>query len=271
MALIQGTESNDSLYNPSTDDTVYLGGGDDRFTFGYGNDTVSGGTGNDTIGTSADSESGGTVFGESGDDAIVAFYGKEHALYGGEGDDFIRSGGYSDSLFGGNGDDDLSGYAGNDRLYGEEGDDLLVGSTGSDVLVGGNGNDTIAGQLYKDNSHRIEDITNNIDTLYGGGGADIFILGESFVPSRFYSNLNDGKTGSFYSLNGNNDYAVIEDFQVGEDKIQLRGTLNNYTIGASATDLFIYQRDENNTGSGELIARVDGVAGQNITSDFIFV
>ena len=274
MVLIQGTNNSDNPYNPPTDDTVYLGGGDDRFTFGYGNDTVSGGTGNDTIGTSSDSNSGGTVFGESGDDNLVAFYGREHALYGGDGEDFIRSGKYADSLFGGNDDDDLNGNGGNDRLYGEEGNDILVGSTGSDILVGGNGSDTLAGQLGSNGgSYRIENIDNNVDTLYGGGGADTFILGgDKFIPRAFYTTLNDGKVGSYYSLNGSNDYAEIEDFQRGVDKIQLTGASSNYVLGTSGSNTLIYQaRNDDGIGNGrdELIGIAKNT-GLSLNSDFIF-
>ena len=94
-----------------------------------------------------DDASGGTAFGNGGQDRI----------FGGEGDDRIDGGSSADTLYGEEGDDILDGGYGRDRLFGGEGDDELTGGDGgySDLLVGGEGN----------------------DQLTGGAGADTFVFG----------------------------------------------------------------------------------------------
>ena len=101
-----------------------------------------------------DDASGGTAFGNGGQDRI----------FGGEGDDRIDGGSSSDTLYGEEGDDILEGGYGPDRLFGGEGDDRLtagsfadgfVDNAYSDLLVGGEGN----------------------DQLTGGAGADTFVFG----------------------------------------------------------------------------------------------
>ena len=101
-----------------------------------------------------DDASGGTAFGNGGQDRI----------FGGEGDDRIDGGSSADTLYGEEGDDILEGGYGPDRLFGGEGDDRLtagsfadgfVDNAYSDLLVGGEGN----------------------DQLTGGAGADTFVFG----------------------------------------------------------------------------------------------
>lgn len=86
--------------------------------------------------------------------------------------------------------DNLNGNFGNDNIYASLGNDKLSGGFGDDTLNGGLGNDTLNGGSGN-------------DVLIGGGGNDTFIFKKSDV--------------SF-----NNDYDVIQDFQVG-DKIVLNG------------------------------------------------
>ena len=77
-----------------------------------------------------DDASGGTAFGNGGQDRV----------FGGEGDDRIDGGSSADTLYGEEEDDTVEGGSGNDRLFGGEGDDVLDGGTGDDLLVGGEGN-----------------------------------------------------------------------------------------------------------------------------------
>lgn len=259
MALIQGTNNSDNLYNPPTDDTVYLGGGDDRFQIGVGNDTVSGGSGSDTLFTDIPLENPdvATVFGESGDDFISALYitgGSK--LYGGDGFDTISGGGGNDTILGGNDNDILRGGLGNDRLYGEEGNDLIQGNYVSDTLVGGNGNDTLSGKSIDETSNFTFGIDDR-DVLYGGSGSDTFVL-------------SDSTTGLYYELNGDADFATIEDFKSGEDRIQLAGYPFFYTLTRVGSDTNIsIDKGENN--KNDLIAIVKNSSGLSLgSSDFTF-
>lgn len=112
----------------------------------------------------------------------------------------------------------LSGE-GNDTLTGSSASNDLEGGTGTDSLNGGAGNDTMAGCLYGANGGQYE-----IDTLTGGAGADLFQLGWS--GGCFY---NDGSASNA----GRSDYAIITDFTVGTDRLQLDGVASNYYLGAS--------------------------------------
>jgi hypothetical protein len=96
--------------------------------------------------------------------------------------------GYIDSndvIDGLTGDDVLYGLSGNDKLRGGQGNDRLYGGEGDDYLLGGEGDDLLnAGTA------------NQADRLNGGLGNDLFV-----VPT----------SGT----------AVIEDFELGRDKLKL--------------------------------------------------
>ena len=86
-------------------------------------------------------------------------------------------------------DDQIHGQGGNDTLSGLSGNDTLDGGDGNDLLLGGAGNDILVGGAGD-------------DTLVGGTGSDRFVL------------------------KPNMGVDVIEDFQVGVDRIQLADGLN---------------------------------------------
>ena len=81
-------------------------------------------------------------------------------------------------------DDQIHGQGGNDTLSGLGGNDSLYGGDGNDLLIGGAGDDILVGGAGN-------------DTLVGGVGSDRFVL------------------------KPNTGVDVIEDFQVGIDRIQL--------------------------------------------------
>ncbi len=88
------------------------------------------------------------------------------------------------SINGGIGDDTLVGSVSDEWLFGFEGNDSLVGGEGNDTLVGGEGR----------------------DTLIGGVGADVFVFADA---------LHSVETGNMFDR--------ITGFEVGVDKIDLRG------------------------------------------------
>ena len=63
----------------------------------------------------------------------------------------------------------------------------------------------------------------SLDRLTGGGGNDLFVLGDGM--GRFYD---DGTPGL-----GSADLAVITDFNAG-DRIQLKGAATDYRLSSSA-------------------------------------
>jgi Ca2+-binding RTX toxin-like protein len=115
--------------------------------------------------------------------------------------------------------DGLRGGKGNDTLLGLRGDDLLVAGAGNDTVYGGIGNDKIFGD---DGNDRLFGVgqknagAGTIDELTGGFGKDMFMLGNSRQV--------------FYSAGGELDYALIRDFKIGDDQIQLEGRRNNYRL-----------------------------------------
>nr|WP_254447537.1 right-handed parallel beta-helix repeat-containing protein [Sphingomonas sp. ID1715] len=107
------------------------------------------------------------------------------------------------------------------------------------------------------------------DYLYGGGGADLFVLGDA--RGLFYD---DDLAGSA----GRADHALILDFGA-DDRIQLVGALSDYILnpetinGVLGTSII---RDDNRNGkfdsTDEYVAHVSGsAAALNLTAaDFIF-
>ena len=99
--------------------------------------------------------------------------------------------------------------------------------------------------------------TGTRDYLYGGGGADVFVLGDG--RGLFY---NDNVAGSA----GRSDWAMIRDFDAN-DRIQLSGTASDYLLhaetlsGFAGTSIF---RDTNGSGRldslDEFVGHVSGSA-----------
>ena len=87
-----------------------------------------------------------------------------------------------------------------------DGSDGITGSAADEILIGVPMGSTLRGQ-------------GSLDRLTGGGGNDLFVLGE--VTGRFYD---DGTPGL-----GSADLAVITDFNTG-DRIQLNGLATDYRL-----------------------------------------
>lgn len=122
---------------------------------------------------------------------------------------------YNDTLTGNELDNTLSGQGGQDYLFGLGGNDTLLGGYGDDVLLGVNPSSSNPG-------------FGEYDELTGGGGADIFALGD--------------RSTAFYEGNG---YTTITDFDSTEgDKIRAFGSLNNYTFADVAGGTNIFYEDD---------------------------
>jgi Ca2+-binding RTX toxin-like protein len=103
----------------------------------------------------------------------------------------------------------------NNSLTGNADHNSLFGAAGRDSLNGGDGNDTLRGSSAS--------TRNEIDTLTGGAGSNLFVLGNS--SAAFY---NDGLSSQV----GTTDYAYITDFTPGTDTLQLKGSASSYYLGA---------------------------------------
>jgi Ca2+-binding RTX toxin-like protein len=198
------------------------------------------------------------IWGNNGDDLI----------FGGNGNDRLRGYDGNDTIFGENGNDTIEGEVGNDSLYGGKGNDNLEGGFGNDYLEGGFGNDTLVGDSGNDRLNGYGVIRNNdtqFDTLFGGAGADTFVLGADI--GAYYDETGDG-------------YAVIRDFNYLEiDKIEVSGSIGRYQleeksvagIGSAALDTEIYYLHTD--GSRDRIGIVQDASGGAVIldQDFVFV
>jgi Ca2+-binding RTX toxin-like protein len=143
-----------------------------------------------------------------------------------------------------------NGNSGANTIYGNSGANALVGDLDSDFISGGEGTDTLTGCSTASGRGKGE-----IDILTGGSGADQFVLGSG---GALYSDGNRKKAGR-------EDYALVTDFSVGEDKLQLSGKAKNYFLkssgvkGVSGNGLYF---DSNKNGafdkSDELVAIING-------------
>jgi Ca2+-binding RTX toxin-like protein len=307
---VYGLGGKDTLYGYTGDDFLDGGTGNDKIYGGAGNDTLMGGEGKDLLdgGIGNDILYGGgdddLIYGGEGNDWLYGDDGTD-ILYGYNGADFMSGGGGNDTLYGENdddilqgnaGNDVLNGGAGNDSVSGGEGDDNLIGSTGNDVLTGDAGNDVLEGgddadQLFGgagndtlsgsngndtlDGAGNSAEATSSvgagsIDTLIGGAGSDLFILGNA--AGAYYSDGTD-------SGNGTSGFAVIKDFNRLKDKIQLSGSVTNYVVGSLSTSLanqfvpnsvgIFLDRDgsKTQTSGDELIAVVENASVSGMPID----
>lgn len=141
-------------------------------------------------------------------------------------------------------------------LFGGVEQDILRGQRGADYIEGGGDADTLyalgdSRSLIDIAQDSLSDLTGGLiprsevssqppDTLTGGTGEDIFYIQESAERKGF----------GFYP---GQQYAIIVNFESGEDKIRLPGATNNYTTngydsnddGNNDSTAIIYTEDPN--------------------------
>ena len=109
------------------------------------------------------------------------------------------------------------------------------GTTGSDSITGTSGNDRLSGVLASGTTAKAMG-ANQVDVLTGGAGADVFVLGDK--RGVFYDNRINGNPGL-------GDYARLQDFQSGVDKLQLAS--GRYLTSTSQGNTSLYW-DRNGNG-----------------------
>lgn len=179
-------------------------------------------------------DAGNVIYGDAGDDQVLAGTGRD-LVDGGAGSDDLYGMGGADVLMGGEGDDSLSGDLvtfGGASEYETHGDDLLVGGAGHDLLAGhgrddqlygGSGNDrlwgdfrftailptSIYGEDLLDGGDGADDLVGGgrADQLFGGDGEDRLWGGSGtqqpgasgyFDPALDGNDLLDGGAGNDY-------------------------------------------------------------------------
>ncbi|MGZ5511943.1 MAG: hypothetical protein ACXWG7_00995, partial [Chthoniobacterales bacterium] len=248
---LYGAGGNDSVYGRDGNDSLFGGDGADQLFGDNGNDTLAGDVGNDSL------------FGANGNDSLNGGDGADNLL-GESGFDTLNGGNGNDTLDGGTFADSMKGGAGNDAYYvdnpadtvielvgegidtvitsinytlgqnlenltiadfvaangtGNNADNTLTGSQQDNLLTGLRGNDTLNGDGSANRG------TGQRDTLTGGAGGDLFVLGTS--SGRFYDDNNSG-------TDGQSDYALITDFTPSAgDRLQLFGSAGQYLLSPS--------------------------------------
>jgi Ca2+-binding RTX toxin-like protein len=115
----------------------------------------------------------------------------------------------------------------------------ITGNAGNNVLIGFGTTDGLSFALPEQQENARQASLKQVDRLKGGGGRDIFVIGDKEID--------------YYTLNQNGDYALINGFTPGVDKIQVKGDSNNYLLTNQGNDVWIYAR-----GTNDLIAKVNG-------------
>jgi RTX calcium-binding nonapeptide repeat (4 copies) len=134
----------------------------------------------------------------------------------------------------------------NDTIVGANKKGKLTGGGGNDTVTGGNKNDRITGS---DSTARG---VGEVDTLTGGGGRDKFILGDA--------------NGAYYVGKGKDDYALITDFNLFQDSINLGG-FKNYSFASGGNNTIdLYSGKDVNTR--DLIAKIQIAGGISTTNSY---
>ncbi len=139
------------------------------------------------------------------------------------------------------------------NVTGTSQNDFITGNNSNNQLIGGRGNDAISGLAGKDtligvNPSSLRSGFGEVDVLTGGADEDLFVLGD--------------RSQAYYLGSGSEDFAIVTDFQSGIDKIQLNGSINNYSFLGNNS---IFRLDAN---SFDLVGTV---ANGFVSSDFVFV
>ena len=136
-------------------------------------------------------------------------------------------------------------------------DAFQVGSTGTDIILGREGNDVI---LAVDPQRDLPGL-GDTDIFSGGSESDLFILGDRNKP---YYNDGDGNTS------GDDDVAILIDFNPNQDVIQLNGSAADYTLvdfaelGENETGTAIFLNGPTN----ELIGSINNIGGLDLNASY---
>ncbi len=145
---LEGNGGNDFLYDFVTDNVFFSGTGNDFFNGGDGDDLIYSGVGNDTL---LGGQGNDTLY-DLPDEGVTQVETQQNLLDGGDGDDFLYGGGNStnSTLVGGTGNDVLWSYDFEDNsnnlslLDGGDGNDTIQSSNGDSTVIGGKGDDLLA-------------------------------------------------------------------------------------------------------------------------------
>jgi Ca2+-binding RTX toxin-like protein len=222
----------DSNYN------VILGyGGNDFISGGAGGDYLDGGAGSNTLSYYASALGvvvyAGYNYAANGDAAGDTIYNFQNICGSNTGDDFLVGGALSSAIYGFGGNDTIDGGAGGDYLDGGAGNNsLYYFNSASLVYVNLAASATLGGDAQGDTILNFQNIVGSntagdslwgdaqSNSIFGYGGNDTIggIGGNDYLV---------GGTGNdtFVFFAGSNGRDEIEDFKIGDDKLQISSSL----------------------------------------------
>ncbi|MBN3893765.1 MAG: calcium-binding protein, partial [Nostoc sp. NOS(2021)] len=266
-----GTNANDIIVGDNQNNQLSGNNGNDTLDGGLGTDTLNGGAGDDTyiVDSAVDTI---TEAANSGIDSVrssvtytlganlenLKLTGTSNINGTGNSlDNFLFGNSVNNTLNSGGGNDTLDGNFGNDILNGGDGNDSIQGGPGNDILNGGSGDDILIGVFP---GSLLPPGLGELDTLTGGAGVDTFVLGDAV--NVFYDDNNSTNPGF-------GDFATITDFDSSEDRIQLKGTPQDYRLQAVGGNTRIFSEQPGQ--ADEIIGIVQGKNNLQLRSDdFLF-
>ncbi|MBN3908361.1 MAG: pre-peptidase C-terminal domain-containing protein [Nostoc sp. NMS1] len=267
-----GTNGNDSIVGDNQNNQLSGNNGNDTLDGGLGTDTLNGGAGDDnylvdsTLDTITEAANSGTDTVQS---SVTYTLGtnvenlrlRETNAINGTGNslnNFLFGNTVNNTINGRAGNDTLDGNLGNDILNGEDGNDSLQGGPGNDILNGGSGDDILIGTFP---GSLLPPGLGETDTLTGGTGADRFILGDAV--NIFYDDNNTANPGF-------GDLATITNFDSSQDKIELKGALQDYRLQVVGSNTRIFV-DKPGAEPDEIVGILQGRNNVRLDSDdFLF-
>lgn len=157
--VISGFDGNDTLSGLAGDDQLLGGNGNDVLNGGTGADVMDGGDGNDTFHVD---NVGDVVSGGIGTDLVQVTLAAGMYNLAGDVENATAMGATLINITGNAGNNVLTGNTAGNQLYGADGNDTLDGGAGNDYLEGGTGDDTY-----------VVDSLSDIVSEAGGGGTDL--------------------------------------------------------------------------------------------------
>ncbi|MBR6888625.1 MAG: hypothetical protein IKN16_09305 [Selenomonadaceae bacterium] len=147
LKIINGTSSNDTIYNSELRHSKISGGKGNDYIYNYDNASnvsILGGAGNDSI---SNSGANSTLDGGAGNDSIAnGWFASKTKIIGGDGNDYIWNDGGSIKISSGKDNDTIYNCSDKVTISASTGDDNIYNHETKNVIISaGDGNDTIFG------------------------------------------------------------------------------------------------------------------------------
>jgi Ca2+-binding RTX toxin-like protein len=219
---------------------VYACAGDDHVDIGGGSDG----------GGDCDGHGGSDGGSDGGRDIEI-----DAMIFGGEGDDYLRSAHGNDYLDGGAGNDRIYSRGGHDTIFDLSGDNSIWSGEGDDTIVTGDGDD----RIYTDGGNDTIDAGGGDNDIWSGDGDDVVTAGDGHDGIH-----TDGGNDTIHAGGGNNDiWSGRGDDTIttgdGNDDIHTDGGNDVIAAGGGRNRIWSGEGDDTiTTGDGDDEVHADG-------------